>query len=485
MAWDLNRNITDESVVARAATLCGQRGISLPTFAEIMSPASRPLPPASLSPDEAHPLNLYRVHWYNDAERRGRVDVPGYVEIPPEFSGVPARIAVLLGERFPLISAHKVLAAYACLVPRLITGAFDPQTHRALWPSTGNYCRGGVAISRILGCRGVAILPAEMSQERFDWLERWVIDPEDIIRTPGSESNVKEIYDACAELSANPANLVFNQFAELGNHIAHRTATAAALNHVARHLGAAPAAYVSASGSAGTLAAGDPLKDTHGTRIVAVEARECPTLSRSGFGSHNIQGIGDKHVPLIHNALHTDLVATVSDRATDDLFCLFQSEEGRRYLADRRGFSPGAIQALDSFGLSSIANILGSIAVARELDLGPDDLVLTIATDGAAMYRSELPRLLRRDFPSALDSVAAAEVWGRDILGVGTTEVFELSRRDRERIFNLGYFTWVEQRGVPLEDFEARRSQSFWRGLEGAVQDWDEMIRGFNERARG
>ena len=100
-----------------------------------------------------------------------------------------------------MIGAHKVLAAYACLVPRLVTGQFDPAQDRAVWPSTGNYCRGGVAISRILGCRGVAVLPAGMSQERFDWLERWVADPADIIRTPGTESNVKEIYDKCAELA--------------------------------------------------------------------------------------------------------------------------------------------------------------------------------------------------------------------------------------------------------------------------------------------
>ena len=100
--------------------------------------------------------------------------------------------------------------------PRLVSGRFDPTRQRAVWPSTGNYCRGGVAISKIIGCRGVAVLPAGMSAERFEWLERWVAEPGDIVRTPGTESNVKEIYDACAELARDPANEIVNQFSGLG-----------------------------------------------------------------------------------------------------------------------------------------------------------------------------------------------------------------------------------------------------------------------------
>src|SRR5690606_29555090 len=140
---------------------------------------------------------LYRVHWHNAADRRGLAPVPAHLVLPSELTGVAAKIVVALGNRFPMIHAHKVLAAYGCLVPRLLSGSFDAARHRAVWPSTGNYCRGGVAISRILGCRSVAVLPAGMSAERFRWLERWVAEPADIVRTPGTESNVKEIYDAC------------------------------------------------------------------------------------------------------------------------------------------------------------------------------------------------------------------------------------------------------------------------------------------------
>ena len=119
---------------------------------------------ADVDPDEPHPLNLFRMHWYNAADRRGMVSVPGHIVLPEALTGVKAKVVVMLGERFPMITAHKVLAAYACLAPRLVHGEFDPTHNKAVWPSTGNYCRGGVAVSRIMGCRGVAILPEEISQ---------------------------------------------------------------------------------------------------------------------------------------------------------------------------------------------------------------------------------------------------------------------------------------------------------------------------------
>ncbi len=197
--------------------------VGLPTFAELADPTRIPArltaALATVDPDAAHPLNLFRVHWWNDATRRGLAAVPEHVVLPKSFTGVEAPIVVALGNRFPMIHAHKVLAAYACLAPRLVHGEFDPEKQRAIWPSTGNYCRGGIAISRLLGCRGAAVLPEGMSAERFRWLERWVSDPSDIVRTPGSESNVKEIYDKCAELERDPANVILNQFSEVGNHL--------------------------------------------------------------------------------------------------------------------------------------------------------------------------------------------------------------------------------------------------------------------------
>src|SRR5512133_574511 len=312
--------LIDEHVLERTAALLQESRVALPTFAQLAVPALIPSAIrqqlSSVAPDDAHPLNLFRVHWFNDATRTGLTDVPDHLVLPRELTGVDARIVVALGDRFPMIGAHKVLAAYGCLAPRIVAGGFDPARHRAVWPSTGNYCRGGVAISRIMGCRGVAVLPEGMSRERFDWLERWVADPEDIVRTPGTESNVKEIYDACKELAKDSANVILNQFSEFGNHLAHYACTGPALERVYESLRERDgslrlAAFVSASGSAGTLGAGDYLKERHGSKIVAVEAAECPTLLYNGFGDHNIQGIGAKHVPLIHNVMNTDLVSAV------------------------------------------------------------------------------------------------------------------------------------------------------------------------------
>jgi cysteine synthase len=488
--FDFPTGVEDAKVRERALALLRDNGVRLPTFAELAQPdriaKSLRAGLADIGPDAPHPLNLQRVHWFNDLARTGSVTVPVHIELPPALTGVEARIVVLLGALFPMIAAHKVLAAYACLAPRLVSGRFDPTRQRAVWPSTGNYCRGGVAISRILGCRGVAVLPSGMSQERFDWLARWVRAPEDIVRTPGTESNVKEIYDKCAQLQRDDANEIVNQFSEFGNYLAHWRCTGPALKAVFEALRASLphlrlAGYVAASGSAGTLAAGDYLKDEFGTRIAVVEAVECPTLLLNGYGEHNIQGIGDKHVPLIHNVMNTDLVIGVSDQATDGLNAVFNTDAGREHLVRRLGVPAQITSALAYFGLSSIANVLGAIKMARHYRLGPTDVIITVATDGHAMYASELARYLQRRHNRAeLMLETAAEIVGQHLLGAGTEYVLEATERERQRIFNLGYFTWVEQQGVELADFDRRRSAKFWRGLHDLVPQWDEMIAAFN-----
>ena len=463
----------------------------LPTFAQLADPALIPgrvrHALSRVGPDEAKPLNLFRVHWHNDRSRTGFVDVPDHLVLPRELTGVEATIVVALGDRFPMIGAHKVLAAYGCLVPRLVTGGFDPTRQRAVWPSTGNYCRGGVAISRLMGCRGVAVLPEGMSRERFAWLEQWVADPDDIVRTPGTESNVKEIYDACKELAADPDNVVLNQFAEFGNHAAHYAVTGSGLARLFESLRAGEPelrlrAFVAATGSAGTIAAGDYLKERFDSLVVACEALECPTMLRNGFGEHNIQGIGDKHIPLIHNVLATDVALAVSDRATDRLGVLFGTDVGRRYLAERRGVSEATLEGLPSLGLSSICNVLGAIKTAKHYRLGPRDVIVTVATDGAALYASEREIALAKHFPAGFDEVVAAEVFGEHLLGATTDNLRELTSEERERIFNLGYFTWVEQQGVSIEDFVARRDPGFWARVHGFSEEWDELIDEFNAR---
>ena len=485
-SFGLETDVVDAAARDRAVERFRDAGIALPTFAQLADPTRAPTPVASrlsrVGADDPDAANLFRVHWFNGADRTSRVDVPGHLVVPSELSGVDATIVLAFGNRFPMIGAHKVQAAYACLAPRIVTGQFDPTSHRAIWPSTGNYARGGVAISRIMGCRGVAVLPENMSRERFEWLEAWVTDLGDIVRTPGSESNVKEIYDACAALEKDPANVVLNQFCEFGNHLAHRLATARAMESIcAAHGDKVLRAFVSASGSAGTLAAGDALKERFGSMTVAVEALECPTLLRNGFGEHNIQGIGDKHIPYIHNVMSTDVVTAVSDRSTDALDVLFNTPEGRRELA-RRGVSGDLVASLANLGLSSICNLVASIKVAKRLGLGPDDLIATVATDGADLYGSERAKTIARLWPDGFDDRAAAAVFAEHLGAITDDHLLECATDDRNRIFNLGYFTWVEQRGVALEDFEARRSKSFWEGLLDLVPKWDGAIEEFNDR---
>jgi cysteine synthase len=485
----LETDIVDSGVRARAVQRLRDAGVILPTFAELAEPGRIPAATraalAAVDPDAPHPLNLFRVHWFNDTRRRGLTGVPDHVVLPESLTGVKAPIIVAFGERFPMIRAHKVLAAYACLAPRIVTGQFDPAAHKALWPSTGNYCRGGVAISRIMGCRGVAILPAGMSKERFRWLDGWVSDPSDIIRTPGSESNVKEIYDACAALSRDPANIVFNQFCEFGNYLAHYQCTGRALASVVEHVrasrsGLTPRVFVAATGSAGTLGAGDYLKERYGSHIAAAEALECPTMLENGFGEHNIQGIGDKHIPLIHNVMNTDMVVAVSDRSTDQLGVVFNSAEGREYLARDRRVDPSVLDQLSSFGLSSICNVLAAMKIAKRLGLGPEDAIVTVATDGADMYATEREKAIDRHFGGQFDRTRAMEAFAEHALGAAGDHLLELTDTDRRRIFNLGYFTWVEQQHVELREFTARRDQQFWQGLRSRLPLWDEMIADVN-----
>ena len=302
-------------------------------------------------------------------------------------------------------------------------------------------------------------------------------DPGDIHRTPGSESNVKEIYDACRVLARDDRNLILNQFAEHGNYVVHRAVTGPALERIFAALnedgGKAARAFVCASGSAGTLAAGDHLKRALGTRTCVVEALECPTL-------HNIQGIGDKHVPLIHNVMGTDVVIGVSDRGSDALNVVFNTVAGRAYLSRHRHVDRAGLAALGDLGLSSIANVLGAIKYAKYMGLGTDDVVLTVATDGAALYRSEIENAGATCFAGEFSEIEAAQAFGQHVLGAGIDHVRELTRFERERIFNLGYYTWVEQQGTSLAQFDGRRDREFWEGLMDLAPVWDSMIDDLN-----
>ncbi|MFV2039704.1 MAG: pyridoxal-phosphate dependent enzyme [Acidimicrobiales bacterium] len=487
--YGLLQSIVDPDSYARSVERFREAQILLPTLSQLADPTTIPAAIqealGGIDRNDAHPLNLFRVHWYNALAHGGQVTVPEHVVLPPELTGVDAKIVLVFGNRFPMIGAHKVLAAYSCLVPRMVSGQFDPTRHRAVWPSTGNYARGGIAISRLMRSRGVAVLPENMSQERFDWLDAWVPDAEDVIRTPGSESNVKEIYDACKELEKDPGNFILNQFSEFANHIGHYAVTGRALGHVfesmlAKDPGLELAAVTSASGSAGTLAMGDRLKDDYGARIVAVEALECPTMLYNGYGEHNIQGIGDKHIPLIHNVMNTDIVTAISDEATDGLNLVFTTDVGKAYLQDRMGVPAEVVEQLRHFGFSSICNALAAIKTAKQLGLGSDQVVISVATDGSELYESEKAQLLATRYRDGFGEVEVAEIVAQHLTGADTDHLEELDAVGRNRIFNLGYYTWVEQQGVSVADFDARRDPAFWRELHGMAPGWDAMIDEFN-----
>ena len=477
----------NETIVSKTSEYFKKKGIILPKISELTNPHSinenvvKKL--KVVNKDAIDPLNLFRVHWFNNRDHSGFSKVPEHIVLPNEITGVEAKIIVNIGRIFPLIAAHKVLAAYGCLLPRILNGDFDYSKHKAVWPSTGNYCRGGVAISRILGLKSVAILPEGMSKERFDWLEKWVENTKDIIKTPGTESNVKEIYDACNELKKDPKNDIINQFSEYYNYAIHRAVTGPSLEksflEVKKNTNLKPRFYVSASGSSGTLAAGDYLKDSLGTLTAVVEALECPTLLKNGYGEHNIQGIGDKHVPLIHNVMNTDFVVDVSDKATDNLNLVFNTNIGKNYLIKKIGIEKSLVNKLPEFGFSSIANILASIKLAKYMNLGKEDAIITVATDGADLYLSELEKT-KNNYKGAFDDAACSNIFKKYIKDIDSDNMLELSQNDKERIFNLGYYTWVEQQGVRLSDFEKRKDQQFWLDHYNYMISLDDKIEKFN-----
>jgi len=464
-----------------AVQRCRERGVRIPTFEELRRPAT--IEPAiqrrleGLPADEVDPLNLFRIHWQNDPETGGVGEV-NVLELPSALTGVEARIVGLVGKHFPT-GSHKVGAAFGCLVPHLVRGDFDPTRQRAVWPSTGNYCRGGVFDSAVLGCQAVAILPEGMSRERFEWLR--TIGAE-VLATPGSESNVKEIFDACREIRrTHPQDVVFNQFEQTGNYLWHHEVTGTAAESAFRRLagpGDRLAAWVGATGSAGTLAAGDFLRERFpGCRITAAEALQCPTLLACGFGEHRIEGIGDKHVPWIHNVRTTDAVTAIDDQATLRLLRLLNEPAGQELLT-KRGVAPEVVAKLPLLGISGICNVLAAIKTARYFELEREDVLFVCFTDSVELYRSYLEQWNEERGPYL--EVEAAVDFERYLLATTTDHFRELTYPARKAIHNLKYFTWVEQQGKSVEELRALWSPSFWRDLVAHREEIDEAIRDFN-----
>jgi cysteine synthase len=477
-----------EEVLARSVARARDRNIVLPTFAQMRDPGL--VPPAMLDRlrttglSDLDPVNLFRITWKNEAvPHGGGFGAGSWIEFPPALTGIDATIVGIVGKWFPT-GAHKVGAAYGCLVPRLVTGTFDPDRQQAVWPSTGNYCRGGAYDCALLACPAVAILPEGMSRERFEWLE--AIGTDEIIATPGTESNVKEIYDKCHELrrERGDAVVVFNQFEEFGNAIWHYHVTGSFVDELHRHRFGPDhrlAAWVSATGSAGTIAAGDYLRTVHpGIRVVATEALQCPTLLNFGFGEHRIEGIGDKHVPWIHNVRNTDMVAAVDDEQAMQLVRLFNEEAGHACLR-REGVDEALIGRLGEIGISGLCNLAASIKTARYYDLGSRDVLFTPLTDAMELYGSRLAEL--RETHGPYTSQLADQHFGRYLLGTTPDYVRELNYMDRKALHNFKYFTWVEQQGRSVEELRSLWEEDTWRAIfsREVVDEWDRLIGDFNQ----
>ncbi len=476
----------DEAQLERTIQRAQERDIIIPTFEQMKNPTLIPDAIKQKLQDvglwEIDSLNLFRITWKNKpVERGGGFNGVNYVELPPSLTGVPARIIALVGKWFPT-GSHKVGATFGCLVPRLVTGQFDPTYQKAVWPSTGNYCRGGAYDATLLACESIAILPEEMSQERFEWLSK--VSGE-VIATPGCESNVKEIFDKTWELRETREDVVvFNQFDEFGNHLWHYDVTGHAMEEVLEQEMGARDAYrgvVLTSGSSGTLGCGDYLKEIFPTsKVVASEALQCPTLMLNGYGGHRIEGIGDKHVPWIHNLKNTDMVMAIDDEACMSLARLFNEPAGRAHLVEQ-GVPEGLVSNLDLLGISSIANVLSCIKFAKWYELEEQDVVLTVLTDSMELYQSRLKEL--HEEHGEYSKLDAAGDYERYLLGTRTDYVEELRYWDSKRIHNLKYFTWIEQQGKELEELNAQwYERDYWDDIHGQVDQIDALIKAFNQR---
>ncbi|HIT68544.1 MAG TPA: pyridoxal-5-phosphate-dependent protein subunit beta [Candidatus Aphodomonas merdavium] len=466
-----------------------EKGIVIPTFAQMRDPSKVPeevlgkLKRTGLW--DVDPVNLFRITWKNEpTDRGGLFGKPNYIELPTRLTGVPARIVALVGKWFPT-GCHKVGASFGCLVPRLVTGQFDASWQKAVWPSTGNYCRGGAFNSKLLDVNAIAILPEGMSRERFDWLRTIVGE---IIATPGCESNVKEIFDKSNELKKLAECVIFNQFEEMGNHLWHYEITGNAMAEVMQQLGgnARLAGACFTTGSAGAIGAGDRLKELYpAMKLAACEALQCPTLLQNGFGEHRIEGIGDKHVPWIHNVRNTDMVIAIDDEDSQRLLALFNEPQGRAFAMEELGLTQEEAEQLGLFGISGIANLLSAIKMAKYYEFTEQDVVFTVLTDTAEMYRSRVEEL-REQYGEYTPQRAAMD-YALRIAGQKTDNMLELTYPEKKRIHNLKYYTWVEQQGKTAQELNALwyDPEGTWGSVHKQAAEIDALIDAFNEAVRG
>ena len=476
-----------EDKLKNTIELAKRRGVLIPTFKQMKDPAK--YTPEAMKEKlkttglwDIDPANLFRITWKNEPKNSGGLfGEVNAIEFPSEFTGVKARIIALTGKWFPT-GAHKVGASFGCLVPRLVTGQFDPSSQKAVWPSTGNFCRGGAYNAALLGCESVAIMPKGMSRERFDWLKTVAGE---IIATPGKEGNIKEIYDAVANIKATRSDaVVFNQFDEMGNHLWHYTVTGSAMEEAVRSAmkpGDRLAGVATMSGSAGTAACGDYLKEVFPYAKTAVgEALQASTLYDNGFGTHRIEGVGDKHIPWVHNVRNSDMVIAVDDNICMAMVRMCNEPEGIAYLRSV-GVAEDFISKLPLMGISGAANVAMAIKMAKYYELTEKDIIVTVLTDSMELYGSRLEEMNAK--LGAYSFMRAMADHERYVLGMGTEGLKELLYGERKRIHNLKYYTWVERLGKSPQELNAQwYDRDYWNEIHKSADMIDELIEDFNRR---
>jgi len=448
-----------------------------PTFEEMLHPEMidadvRKRALAARKSDPLDPINLFNLSW-----RDGDNNIH-HVVLPPELTGVKAPIVVLYGKEYPS-GSHKVGPAYSVLLEKVLFGEVDPEKHRVVWPSTGNFGIGGAWVGGRTGCKSIVVLPEEMSQERFEKIESYGAQ---VIKTVGSESNVKEIYDETHRLRQQDDIRILNQFEEMGNYRFHYHVTGNTIVELMAELkergvgDGNPAAFVWAMGSAGTMAAGDRVKDAFpNCKVVGLEPVQCPTLYNNGYGAHEIQGIGDKHVTWVHNTFNMDALMCIDDTACLKGLQLLSEQTGRDTLVKRYGADEELVDKLAGmFGISGICHILGSIKTAKAYDLGSNDVVVTAAADGLDRYHSVVKRM--QNEYGELDEAAAAARIEAVFHSVSTDYVQHATPQLHQRWHNLKYYTWVEQQGKTVAELDAQRDPAWWKKHQDMVTEIDERL---------
>jgi cysteine synthase len=440
-----------------------------PTYEEMLHPELikkdvREKALIALSQDELNPINLFNITWKNKQNEVRKI------VLPKELTGVDANIVVMLGKDFPS-GSHKVGPAYATLIEGCVDGNINPGEHTILGPSTGNFGIGVAYICKLMGYEAVIIMPDNMSKERYERIKKY---GGKLDLTPGSESDVILTLERTYELKKNPKNRTLAQFELFPNYRFHRYVTGNSAIEAVKGIGNGRiACYCSAPGSAGTLAAGDEIKSAFPEcKIAALEPYECSTLANGGRGQHRIEGIGDKMCTLIHNVLTTDFVVEIKDEETvQGLKVIHDGSEALKKLGVE---SETAEYMRNLFGPSGICNILGAIKMAKHLRLGPDDNVITIATDSFDRYESVIQNLNSRYLE--IENFVL-ERWAKDVFhGQNDNLIYDFRRSDaKEKLYAQKESDWIKF-GYSKEYLDSMKNIDFWENEYSKIKGYNKKI---------